>query len=188
MKRTTRFIRAYINRLGRIPTVEEAEEEYVVRGLNRNSERSTVNRRKRFRGCIAYYKNKYEESTAGFVLNWNEEKTGVLSLIGPCLHGNLSYKQGKKTRSISPEEIGFVYHVICRMEDSEQYVLLGNSLSYSQADELFLAEFGKKCGRHKFSGIIKILVNYKLIEKVGNYKVGLRGNCYVAKRNMGKTA
>jgi len=184
MKRTSGFIRSYINRLGRIPTIEEAEEEYVARGLNRNSEISTVNRRSRFRGCIDYYSQQYDDSHTGFKLNWSEEKTGILSLISCCVPGDMSYRQGKRTRNIAFEEIGFVYHVICRMEDSEQHVILRNSLSYSQADDLFLAEFGKKCGRHKFSGIIKILLSCGLIGKTGNYKVGLRGNSYVRKKNL----
>ena len=64
------------------------------------------------------------------------------------------------------------------MENSEQDYLLSNSLSYSRADELFEKEFGRKCGRHKFSGIKKILLNSSLIKKSANYKVGLRGNCY----------
>ena len=46
------------------------------------------------------------------------------------------------------------------------------------AERLFIKEFGRKCGRHKFAGIIKILMGSSLIEKTGNYKVGLRGNCY----------
>jgi len=188
MKRTSWFVCAYINRIGRIPTVGEAEEEYVGRGLNRNSKPSTANRRKRLRGCIAYYRKKYQEGKAGFVLNWDEEKQAVVDLVKFYLPQKLSYKQGKTTRSISPEEIGFVYHVICRMDDSEQYVLLGNSLSYAQIDKFFMNEFGKKCGRHKFPGIIKILLSCKLIKKTGNYKVGLRGNCYRPKRNMGHTA
>ncbi len=186
MKRTSGFIRLYINRLGRMPTVNEAEEEYVTRGLNRNSERSTANRRSRFRGCIDYYSEKYDDNRTGFKLNWSEEKTGTLSLISSCVPGNMSYRQGKQIKNIAPEDIGFVYHIICRMENADQNIVLANSLSYSQADELFLAEFGKKCGRHRFSGIIKILLRCSLIEKVRNYKVGLRGNCYRAKRNIGE--
>jgi len=62
---------------------------------NRNSQSSTVNRRKRFRGCIAYYRNKYEEGRAGFVLNWDEEKTAVLGLVKFYLPQELLYKQGK---------------------------------------------------------------------------------------------
>jgi hypothetical protein len=184
MKRTSKFVRLYINRLGRIPTTDEAEEEYVTRGLNRNSERSTINRRNRIKGSIDYYSKEYDDNYTGFKLNWSEEKTEVLGLMKLYLPEDLIYKQGKKTKSISPEEIGFIYHVIRRMEDSEQHVILRNSLSYSQADELFLAEFGKKCGRHKFPGIIKILLSCGLIKKSGNYKVGLRGNCYVTRRNL----
>jgi hypothetical protein len=67
------------------------------------------------------------------------------------------------------------------MGNSDQHVILKNSLSYSQVDELFLSEFGKKCGRNKFPAILKILKSGGLIQKVRNYKVGLRGNCYEAK-------
>jgi hypothetical protein len=90
----------------------------------------------------------------------------------------MSYKQGKKTLNVDPEDIGFVYNIIKRMEESEQNIILRNSLSYKQADELFLSEYGKKCGKNKFSAIIKILMKQDMIKKVANYKVGLRGNCY----------
>jgi hypothetical protein len=178
MKRSSLFIRAYINKLGRIPTVDEAEREYVERGLNRNNASTTLNRRNRFKGCIDYYSREYDESEAGFKLKWSEEKKTVLELIKTHLPKELTYKQGKRIKCFSPEEAGFVYYVISRMDESDQYFLLANSLTYNRADELFMAEFGVKCGRHKFSGIIKLLLNCGLIEKVGNYKVGLRGNCY----------
>ena len=74
--------------------------------------------------------------------------------------------------------VWYIYHIIRKMENSEQDYLLSNSLSYSRADELFQKEFGRKCGRHKFSGIKKILLSKGLIVKCRNYKVGLRGNCY----------
>ena len=72
----------------------------------------------------------------------------------------------------------YVYHIIKKKEITEQDYLLSNSLSYKQADELFKKEFGCKCGRHKFSGIKKILLSKGWIVKCRNYKVGLRGNCY----------
>jgi hypothetical protein len=105
----------------------------------------------------------------------------VLELIKSYLPKELTYKQGSRIRHIRPEEVGFVYYVISRMDESDQHFILANSLTYSRADELFMAEFGVKCGRHKFSGIIKLLLNCGLIEKAGNYKVGLRGNCYRVK-------
>ncbi len=181
MKRSNLFIQAYINKLGRIPTVDEAEEEYVKRGINHNSGKTTPNRRKRFKSCIDYYSKEYDESKVGFNLKWEEEKNTVLELIKNHLPKELKYKQGKRIKSISYEEIGFVYHIISKMNESDQYFVLANSLTYKRADELFISEFGIKCGRHKFSGIIKLLLNCGLIEKVGNYKVGLRGNCYRAK-------
>ena len=99
-------------------------------------------------------------------------------VIESYLPENLVYKQGKKIKILTSEEIGYVYYVVKKMDEVEQDYILSNSLSYNQADELFIKEFGKKCGRHKFSGIIKILMGSSLIEKTGNYKVGLRGNCY----------
>ena len=105
----------------------------------------------------------------------------ILKLIKSHLPEKLTYKQGKKVKTITYEEIGYVYQVIKKMEESDQDYILANSLSYNRADELFIEEFGHKCGKHKFSGIIKILLNARLIEKSGNYKVGLRGNCYRTK-------
>jgi hypothetical protein len=81
MKRTSIFIRVYINNLGRIPSVEEAEAEYIVQGLNRNNQGSTQNRRNRFNGCIAYYSKEYDESRNGFKLNWEKNKENVLKLM-----------------------------------------------------------------------------------------------------------
>ena len=181
MRRTSLFISAYINKLGRKPTVNEAEDEYVAQGINKNSQSSTLNRRNRFKGCIEYYSKGYDESKTGFMLSWNEEKYEVLSLMKSCFPEKLTFKQGKATRTINPEDIGFIYYVISKMGNSNQYIILKNSLSYKQADELFLSEFGQICGRHKFSAIIKTLRNRGLIEKVRNYKAGLRGNCYEAK-------
>lgn len=180
MKRTSLFVRAYINTLGRMPTDDEVETEYVAQGLNRNSQSSTHNRRNRLKGCIDYYSKGYDESKTGFMLNWSEEKAEVLNLMKSYFPEKLTFKQGKATRTINPEDIGFVYYVIAMMGNSDQHDILKNSLSYKQADELFLSVFGQICGRHKFSAIIKILRNRGLIEKVRNYKTGLRGNCYVA--------
>ena len=120
----------------------------------------------------------YDLTKRGFSSDWSKCKDDVLGLIKPHLPEKLEYKQGKKTKPITQEELGYVYHIIRKMETTEQDYLLSNSLSYSRADELFEKEFGRKCGRHKFSGIKKILLNKGRIRKCANYKVGLRGNCY----------
>ena len=178
MKRTALFIPAFINKIGREPTVDEAEIEYVSQGLNRNSAVTSQNRRNRFKNCIGYYMNHYDVNKRGFSSDWSKEKDDVLKLIKPHLPEKLEYKQGKRIKPMTKEEVGYVYHIIRKMENSEQDYLLSNSLSYSRADELFEKEFGCKCGRHKFSGIIKVLLGKGLIVKCKNYKVGLRGNCY----------
>jgi len=181
MKRTALFVSAYIHKIGKIPTEDEAEEEYVSRGLNRNSDSSTTNRQKRIKGCLAYYEGNYDARKVGCKLNWSDDKQKILDEIGQSLPEILTYRQGKRIKNIKPEEIGFVYYIIRRMDDQEQDYILANSLSYSRADEYFLAEYGKKCSKHKFSGILKILLSSGLIEKYGSYKVGLRGNCYKVK-------
>ena len=181
MKRTALFIPAFINKIGRIPTVDEAEKEYVNQGLNHNPQASTQNRINRLKGAINFYSGRYNETKRGFSSGWIADKDEILKFIEFHLRGKLEYKQGKRTRSITHEEIGYVYHIIKKMEKSDQDYILSNSLSYSQTDDFFMKEFSHKCGRHKFSGILKILLNSNLIIKTRNYKVGLRGNCYRVK-------
>ncbi|MBE0536844.1 MAG: hypothetical protein IH624_14355 [Phycisphaerae bacterium] len=178
MRKTALFIPAYMKKLGRAPTVEEAEQEYVSRCLNSNSAASTVNRQNRLRGCIEFYKATYDVTKVGCTVKWAEDKVKVLEAIECYLPDKVGYKQGKNLKSIDMDELGFVYYIIKRMGEAEQNCILANSLTYGRADECFLNEYGKKCGRHKFSGIIKVLLKSGLIEKVGSYKVGLRGNCY----------
>ena len=178
MRRSRLFIRAFIHKRGRLPGVVEAEAEYVKVGLNRNTSISSHNRQKRFQACISYYANTFKGEKLGIPLNWVEDKIDIMDKITSCLPETLTYQQGSRQKTIKVEEIGYVYYLIQQMDGSEQNTILSNTLSYSQVDDYFISEFRKKCGRHKFSGILKLLLQYELIEKVGNYKVGLRGNCY----------
>jgi hypothetical protein len=127
---------------------------------------------------LDYYSRHYDESKVGLYRNWNKDKSRLLKMMKTYLPETLAYAQGSRRRALSLEEVCYVYYPIEQMEWVEQNSILENSLSYNQVDDYFISEFGKKCGKHKFSGILKLLIANELIKKVGNYKVGLRGNCY----------
>jgi hypothetical protein len=115
MKRSALFIPAFMNKIGREPTVDEAEIEYVSQGLNRNSDVISQNRRSRFKNCIGYYMDHYDENKRGFSSDWSKCKDEVLELIKPHLPEILEYKQGKRTKSITQEELGYIYHIIRKL-------------------------------------------------------------------------
>lgn len=178
MKKTALFITAYINEYGKIPTVDQAEDEYVRLGLNNNAQISTVNRRNRINGCIKYYSDSYDKNKIGFNLCWKTRQSDLITFLLRHFPEKMTYKQGSRIKNIIIEEVGFVYYIIVKMGELDQDYVMANSLSYKRVDDLFMDQFGHKCGRHKFSAILKTLLENNLIKKVGNYKIGLRGNCY----------
>jgi hypothetical protein len=183
MKKTALFIAAYLRKQKKKNiSAEEAEIEYVRWGLNTNPAPCSLKRLERMKSAINHLSESYNEEKLGFQIDWKQEKQHIIDSIHTSLPKDLTYAQGKRIKTFTMEEIGYVYYVIKQMENTEQNAILKHSLSYTHIDELFLKEFGRKCGRHKFAGIIKALVEFAMVEKIGSYKVGLKGNSYRIKQ------
>lgn len=178
MKKSRMLALAYIHKIGRIPTPEETQDEYVAQGLNSSPEPDKDSRIRRFKSILNYLEADYDESITKFTLNWQEERNNVIKKIKPHLPKQLKYKQGERTKSYTAEDVALVYYIIQRMDEEDQHQILGNSLSYKHVDKLFLQVLGKTCGRNKFSCIKKVLLDKKRIKKTKNHRAGLRGICY----------
>lgn len=187
-KKTGLFYWNYAVYLHRVPTVEEAIEEYIRQGLNSSAEIDSKRRRSRFEYCYRYIQKRFDEARCGFHIgDWHLHRNSCMDMIQSHLSDRIILKwkkDGHKQYALTVDELALVYFSIkksneCDKTNSDR--IIRNSFSYKRLKSIFSMVLGKGCHRAKCSRILQVLQDIGLIEKTGNYISSVRGNCYQAK-------
>ena len=186
-KRVRQLYWNYSLYLHRVPTPEEAMNEYVSQGLNSGEDSGVKNRLSKFKSCYKFISNRFDLSKCGFHLdNWELEKDEYVNIVSDKISEDINLKWSKdkqKIYTLEIEEIALIYYAILRSNelDRDTCSLIQNSFSYKRIQSVFRLVYDKGCHRNKCSKILTVLKKTGLVKRSKNYIAGVRGNCYTAK-------
>lgn len=188
---TNSFYVRYSDYLGRIASVDEAEDEYIRLGLNRTQGKGVKGRLRRLKKAKKFTEKLWETSRRGFSLNdWEKQKLGVvISIFNKVISLNRTWtKDAKLNRiyEIGVEELALIYYALCRSNELDDNAKGGECMryafSYRQLQDCYRLVYGQSCHRAKAGRILDVLKKSGLIEPVGSYAIGEHGNKYKAIR------
>ena len=176
----------YYQHLGYVPSPEEAEAEYVRLELNKAE--SKEGRQRRFKNAESWVKSVVSTETTGFNLqDWDKNKDTMIDIIEDHTdEQDRHWNKGKKQYPLSCDNLALVYYAILKSNeiDDQKKGPDGNkyAFSYHQVKDTFQATYQKGCHNDKIAAIFKILKDAELIERVGDFEVGVHGNQYEARQ------
>jgi len=185
---TVSFYFRYSDHLGRIPSIDEAEDEYIRLNLNRTKAKGVRGRIRRLKKARDFAERRWGNRKGRFDLgDWQEQKLAIIESILPRVEGiDRTWVKDRKRNQvyeIDEEELALVYHGICRSNELDEEAggsdRMKYAFSYRQVQDCFGAE-GRCCHRAKAGRILAILREARLIEPVGSYCEGQHGNRYRA--------
>jgi len=185
-RKTGIFYWHYSLYLQRVPTVEEAINEYVLQGLNTDPSLTSKKRIARFKYCHKFITKKFDLAKCGFHLeDWEQKKDEYIKLISDHLNPEivLKWEKGKKkSYNLKIEELALIYYSIVKSNklDKNRDAVIRHSFSYQRIQSIFQCVYGTGCHRAKCHRILQVLQAIGLIKKVGNHIASIRGNCYLA--------
>jgi len=184
--KTSRFLWSYAVHLGRVPSVEEAINEYLRQGLNTSPEVHRKSRYQRFKQAIRFLAGRFNpEGTHVCYDDWGTQKDDIVKAVEARIgRSDLAWSNGKNKRNrLTVEDLAAVYYAIRKSNDADsarEASLRTNSFSYEQAKSACQIILGKKCHRAKISRILALLREMNLIEKIDDHIIGLKGAGYRA--------
>lgn len=170
-QRRVRFAMLLARRLGRVPTADETEKEYVRSGAFKEDSRSDVNRRKYEQICRwlegAFEPDKVEFHYRGYPAH----RQAMEGLIRAKVTGRRFEWRKGKPRLVSIEKLAALSWAIRHSQGNKQMT----HFSYRQALVALRQALGATAHRNELAAMFRVLGRLGLTQRVGGYQPGQHG-------------
>lgn len=184
--RSMSFLLAFSRFRRHVPSVDEALAEYQAQGLGGSDD--DADRRQRFKYQLQHIAKTFDYTRLAFNYErYEREKDELIGELQALLTPEvcLSYKKAAhRNTGLTIDDLSVLLFAMRKSQGTGTET----RFSYAQVNEAFRQITGRGCGTSKASALLKALTQMGLIQRVGNYCVGVAGNLWRVKPKPSQTA